>query len=143
MIAFYATFRVAIKYSHSHLSSHPSSHLKMPTKIEINKILTPSNFDFYIKLTPDVMNKVPQFNVEWRWILINLFAFIGQNHTHLNIHFIKALQKKIDCESFNLVRAFGLKFKLLSGIFPKKWMMKDLLMKLEKCLWKSIFQNKM
>ena len=41
-----------IKYSH--LSSHPSSHLKMPTKIEINKILTPSNFDFYKKLTPDL-----------------------------------------------------------------------------------------
>ena len=46
--------RVIIKYSHSHLSSHPSSHLKMPTKIEIDKILTPSNFDFYKKLTPDL-----------------------------------------------------------------------------------------
>ena len=43
---------VVIKYSHSHLSSHHSSHLKMPTKIEINKMLTPSNFDFYKKLTP-------------------------------------------------------------------------------------------
>ena len=46
---------VMIKYSHSHLSSHPhpSSHLsdlKMPTKIEINKILTVS----IKKLTPDL-----------------------------------------------------------------------------------------
>ena len=47
-------FRVVIKYSHSHLSSHPSSHLKMPTKIEINKILTPSNCCFYKELTPDL-----------------------------------------------------------------------------------------
>ena len=45
-------FWVMIKSSH--LSSHPSSHLKMPTKIEINKILTPSNHCFYKKLTPDL-----------------------------------------------------------------------------------------
>ena len=62
---------VVIKYSHSHLSSHPSSHLKMAMKIEINKILTPSNFEFYKKLTPglyfnctvltpDIMNKILQ-----------------------------------------------------------------------------------
>ena len=84
--------RVVIKYSHSHLSSHPSSHLKMPTKIEIDKILTPSNFDFHKKLTPglyfnctiltpDIMNKALYIiTVE------NYLTFAGQNHAQYSLH---------------------------------------------------------
>ena len=49
--------RVIMKYSHSQLSSHPSSHLKIPTKVEITKILTPSNYYFYKKLTPDLVHE--------------------------------------------------------------------------------------
>ena len=50
LVLLWYILRVIIKYSHS----HPSSHLKMPRKIEINKILTPSNHCFYKKLTPDL-----------------------------------------------------------------------------------------
>ena len=63
----------------------------MPTKIEINKILTPSNFDFYKKLTPglysnctvltpDIMNKVLQLIVE------QYLTFAGQNHTQYSLY---------------------------------------------------------
>ena len=63
----------------------------MPMKIEINKILTPLNFDFYKKLTPglyfdctvltpDIINKVLQLTVE------HYLTFAGQNHTQYSLH---------------------------------------------------------
>ena len=62
-------------------------------KIEINKILTPLNFDFYKKLTPglysnctvltpDIMNKVLQLTVEVKHYL----TFADQNHTQYSLH---------------------------------------------------------
>jgi len=78
----------------------------MPTKIEINKIVTPSNFDFYKMLTPglyfnctiltpDIMNKVLQLTVE------HYLIYAGQNHS-LHSSIVKIL-----CESFDLVHTLG------------------------------------
>ena len=63
----------------------------MPTKIEIDKILTPANFDFYKKLTPglyfnctvltpDIINKVLQLTVE------HYLTIADQNHTQYSHH---------------------------------------------------------
>ena len=92
----------------------------MPTKIEINKIFTPSNFDFYKMLTPglyfnctiltpDIMNKVLQLTVE------HYLTFAGQNHTQYSLH---SSIVKIHCDSFNLARTSGScqKVKTLSQI---------------------------
>ena len=122
----------------------------MPTKIEINKILTPSNFDFYKKLTPglysnctvltpDIMNKVLQLIVE------RYLTFAGQNHTQYSLH---SSIVKNTLWIFQFGQYIGMKPKSLntfsnwSRMFKRKWMIKDLLVKLEKCLWKIFLKTK-
>ena len=117
----------------------------MPTKIEINKILTPSNFDFYKKLTPglysnctvltpDIMNKVLQLTVE------HYLTFAGQNHTQYSLHssIVKNTLWIFQFGPYIWIMPKSLNtFSNWTMMFQRKWMMKDLLIKLEKRLEKQ------
>ena len=94
----------------------------------------------YTILTPDIMNKVLQLTVEVKHYL----TFADQNHTQYSLH---SSIVKNTLWIFQFGQYIGMKPKSLntfsnwSRMFKRKWMIKDLLVKLEKCLCKRFFSK--